>query len=338
MWKFRRRTARGERATTVHDHFRPSSRLFPEHGGWHLRVAVSNLGVIVALLGLFAAGVACGSHARVAWHYWPSYLWVNFWLVLYTWLQHTDPDIPHYGDDEWSLSPEYARRVSAEFASLGARGVSILAASGDSGVGGDGTDDNCTRFLPTFPASSPWVTAVGGASFPHDEVTDEAYTLQDEVAWASSGGGFSDLFPVPAYQNDSVHSYLKDALLPPADLYNSTGASRGYPDVSTQSLKFVVTANGLGYSGVSGTSAAAPTFAGIVSLLSSKRLAAGKEPRLGFLNPLLYANPGGLNDVIVGSNPACGAMGFLATDDWDPVTGLGTPIFAALSDIVDALP
>jgi tripeptidyl-peptidase-1 len=263
------------------------------------------------------------------------------------WLQavaaQDDAALPHvitisYGDDEWSLSPEYARRVSAEFASLGARGVSILAASGDSGVGGDGTDDNCTRVLPTFPASSPWVTAVGGASFPHDEVTDEAYTLQDEVAWASSGGGFSDLFPVPAYQNDSVHSYLKDALLPPADLYNSTGASRGYPDVSTQSLKFVVTANGLGYSGVSGTSAAAPTFAGIVSLLSSRRLAAGKEPRLGFLNPLLYANPDGLNDIIIGSNPACGAMGFQSRDDWDPVTGLGTPIFAALSDIVDALP
>ena len=266
------------------------------------------------------------------------------------WLQavaaQDDAALPHvitisYGDDEWSLSPEYANRVSSEFAALGARGVSILAASGDSGVGGDGTDEgNCTagRFLPTFPASSPWVTAVGGASFPHDEVTDEAYTLQDEVAWASSGGGFSDLFPVPAYQNDSVHSYLKDALLPPADLYNSTGASRGYPDVSTQSLKFVVTANGLGYSGVSGTSAAAPTFAGIVSLLSSRRLAAGKEPRLGFLNPLLYANPDGLNDIIIGSNPACGAMGVQSRDDWDTVTGLGTPIFAALSDIVDALP
>lgn len=34
--------------------------------------------------------------------YWPSYLWVNFWLVLYTWLQHTAPDLPHFGEDEWT--------------------------------------------------------------------------------------------------------------------------------------------------------------------------------------------------------------------------------------------
>ncbi|MCB9927763.1 MAG: fatty acid desaturase, partial [Planctomycetaceae bacterium] len=30
------------------------------------------------------------------------YLFVNFWLVLYTWLQHTDVDVPHFEDEEWS--------------------------------------------------------------------------------------------------------------------------------------------------------------------------------------------------------------------------------------------
>merc|ERR1711924_584317 len=38
----------------------------------------------------------------VACFYWGPYLWVNFWLVLYTWLQHTSPEVPHFGDDEWT--------------------------------------------------------------------------------------------------------------------------------------------------------------------------------------------------------------------------------------------
>lgn len=264
------------------------------------------------------------------------------------WLQalskQADGALPHvvtvsYGDNENSLSPSYARRVSQEFAGLAARGVSVLVASGDMGVGGDGWNaDNCTRFIPTFPASSPWVTAVGGATFPHDDVTSEPYRLQDEVAWSGSGGGFSDLFAVPSYQNKTVLDYLGSALLPPRSAWNSTGTSRAYPDVAAQSEKFTITCNGFGISGVSGTSAAAPTFAAIVSLLASRRLAAGKDPRLGLLNPLLYANPDALNDLEVGSNPACGAAGFQSGSGWDPVTGLGTPVFAALSAVVDALP
>ena len=221
----------------------------------------------------------------------------------------------------------------------GARGVSILAASGDSGVGGDGTDDgNCTngRFLPTFPASSPWVTAVGGALLPR-RGDGRAYTLQDEVALGQLRRRLQRPLPragLPERLGARLPQGRPPAARGPLQL---DGAARGYPDVATQSLKFVVTANGLGYSGVSGTSPRRRRSRARV-LLSSRRLAAGKEPRLGFLNPLLYANPDGLNDIIIGSNPACGAMGFQSRDDWDPVTGLGTPIFAALSDIVDALP
>jgi len=29
-------------------------------------------------------------------------MWTNAWLVLYTWLQHTDPSVPQYGEDEWT--------------------------------------------------------------------------------------------------------------------------------------------------------------------------------------------------------------------------------------------
>ena len=60
----------------------------------------------------------------------------------------------------------------------------------------------------------------------------------------------------------------------------------------------------------SGTSAAAPAFAGIISMLNDARLSKGK-PSLGFLNPLLYSKlSGAFNDVTSGSNPGCGTTGF----------------------------
>ena len=88
---------------------------------------------------------------------------------------------------------------------------------------------------------------------------------------------------------------------------------------------------------IGGTSASAPTFAGIVSLLNSARLSKGLRP-LGFLNPLVYAiealDPGAFNDITTGNNPGCGTPGFNATRGWDPVTGVGTPNFGKLKDIV----
>jgi tripeptidyl-peptidase-1 len=74
-----------------------------------------------------------------------------------------------------------------------------------------------------------------------------------------------------------------------------------------------------------GTSAATPTFASIITRINADRLADGK-PTLGFLNAKLYALGKVGYDVTAGDNvnPACPA-GFLATEGWDPVTGLGTP-------------
>jgi subtilase family serine protease len=61
---------------------------------------------------------------------------------------------------------------------------------------------------------------------------------------------------------------------------------------------------------ISGTSASAPTFAGIVTLLNDALIAAGKHP-LGFLNPMLYSiGVDGLNDITSGNAPGCGTPGF----------------------------
>ncbi|KAI0034121.1 tripeptidyl peptidase A [Vararia minispora EC-137] len=237
-----------------------------------------------------------------------------------------------YADDEQTVPESYARRVCAEFAQLGARGSTLLFGSGDGGVG-DGNPDpatqNCfandgtnrTRFIPLFPASCPFITSVGGTvNIP-------------EVAVSFSGGGFSNYFQRPSYQEVAISEYLDS--LPDGTyegLFNRSG--RGIPDVAAQADRFRIFLSGRPVS-IGGTSAATPTFAGIISLLNSARLSKGL-PSLGFINPLLYSDHANttFNDITVGNNPGCGTKGFNATAGWDPVTGFGTPNFGKLLRIV----
>ncbi|KLO19908.1 tripeptidyl peptidase A [Schizopora paradoxa] len=237
-----------------------------------------------------------------------------------------------YGDDEQTVPVNFAQRVCNGFAQLGARGTTLMFSSGDGGVG-DGDPDpatqqcftndgrNATQFLAGFPASCPFVTAVGG-------------TIHvPEVAVSFSGGGFSKTFSRPAYQNAAVEDFLQNKLPKGryAGLFNPNG--RAFPDVSAQADNFRIFFQG-SPGLIGGTSASSPTFAGFVSLLNSARLSAGKPP-LGFLNPLLYSTGElGFNDITIGNNPGCGTPGFNATEGWDPVTGLGTPNFAKLRGIV----
>lgn len=91
-------------------------------------------------------------------------------------------------------------------------------------------------------------------------------------------------------------------------------------DVSAQGEGFQVVIGGQ-VSSVGGTSASSPTFAGIIALLNDYKLAQDGST-LGFLNPLLYANPSAFNDITGGSNPGCEENGFDAVAGWDPVTGM----------------
>lgn len=152
-----------------------------------------------------------------------------------------------------------------------------------------------------------------------------------------SGGGFSNVFELPSYQEDAVKNYLKKyAPHYGPNVYNDTGRSRAYPDVAAIGLNVATVFAGNTY-GVGGTSASTPIFAGIVTLLNEARYAKGKGP-IGFLNPTLYKNPHAFNDITIGSNPGCGTGGFPAAPGWDPVTGLGTPNFEKLKEIFLALP
>jgi tripeptidyl-peptidase I len=243
-----------------------------------------------------------------------------------------------YGEDEQSVPEAYSRAVCSMYAQLGARGVSVIFSSGDTGPGSacltnDGK--NTTRFLPIFPASCPWVTSVGGT-----------FNIQPEKAVFFSSGGFSDRFPRPQYQDEAVKTYLAGLGDQWQGLFNPEG--RGFPDVAAQSLDFHIIDFGKDVL-IAGTSASAPTFAALISLLNSLRLSA-HQPGLGFLNPWLYSTAKtALNDITVGGSQGCTGTdafsklpapfvpgaGWNATTGWDPVTGLGTPDFGKLKELVE---
>ncbi|KAH9059184.1 subtilisin-like protein [Lactarius vividus] len=217
-----------------------------------------------------------------------------------------------YGGPEYNVPIGYAMTVCRLFAELGLRGVSVLFASGDSGVGkGDCLLEDINghvsvHFTPDFPATCPYLTSVGG-------------TTRDspEVAAFLSGGGFSNYFERPPYQANAVPPFLQTLGDKYQGYYHPGG--RGIPDISVQALHVHVYYKGEPGVG-SGTSAAAPIAAGIISLLNDYSISTGKGP-LGFLNGWLYGHGlPGLNDIIYGSNPGCNTDGFTAIAGWDPVS------------------
>jgi len=112
---------------------------------------------------------------------------------------------------------------------------------------------------------------------------------------------------------------------------------RASPDVSLLGEKFAVVTGSGQTVAVGGTSASTPTWGAIISLLNEECLSAsGGSKTLGFVNPLLYQNADAFNDITKGSN-AIGQnskSGWKCTEGWDAVTGLGTPQFAKLQDVV----
>ncbi|XP_061824335.2 tripeptidyl-peptidase 1 [Nerophis lumbriciformis] len=234
-----------------------------------------------------------------------------------------------YGDEEDSLSTAYMQRINTEFMKAGVRGISLLFASGDSGAGCRHMAKKQNSFRPSFPASSPYVTTVGGTSFKNP------FKLTYEVTDYISGGGFSNVFKMPDYQANAVAGYLKsvEATLPPKSYFNVSG--RAYPDMAALSDNYWVVINRIPMPWVSGTSASTPVVGGMFSLINDKRLMKGL-PVLGFLNPRLYKLKGqALFDVTEGCHLSCldeqvQGQGFCAAPSWDPVTGWGTPNYPSL--------
>jgi len=231
--------------------------------------------------------------------------------------------------------------IDVNFMKIAARGISMIVSSGDSGSGyQSGAFPRVKASLtPSWPASSPYVTAVGGTKFiDQDQTQPEKATDQ-----FGSGGGFSWQFnrSHATWQEKFVNHYFRKGNMhhpPPQYLYAPHG--RGTPDVSGLAEGYAVyVQEHVNYIG--GTSASAPMFAGLVSLLNEYRLQNGKPP-LGLLNHFLYQNADAFTDVTTGTGAIDRSgmedpQGWEATKGWDAVTGLGTPKFGALLEAVKKL-
>jgi tripeptidyl-peptidase-1 len=209
-------------------------------------------------------------------------------------------------------------------------------------------------YYPSFPATSPYVTAVGATQGPESGNPEIACQSQ-EGGVITTGGGFSTFYATPDWQQAAVNAYF-NGLTPderPAPGYNPNG--RGYPDISYLGVNYKIVVSG-SVSTLYGTSASAPLFAAMISLINAERIKANKTT-VGFLNPTLYAyglpntfGPGNTNfnpyqDVLSGDNrclsngdpsdAVCCESGFDTDPGWDPVTGWGTAKFPDLARMMD---
>lgn len=98
------------------NHFIPSSPLY-EKKDEHL-ILLSDLGLAITVTALTLVGRTYGFTNLLVWYLLP-YLWVNHWLVAITFLQHTDPSLPHYTGDAWNFTRGAAATIDREFGFIG---------------------------------------------------------------------------------------------------------------------------------------------------------------------------------------------------------------------------
>jgi tripeptidyl-peptidase-1 len=256
----------------------------------------------------------------------------------------------------------YVNRVNVEYLKIAARGVTMLTASGDSGASGR-SDEGCQGVNRTvigiFPGSSPYVLSVGATFVETGETntsnwstplcqqygcttgSSEAVVNFANVSWTAGGGfGAYETEVQPVWQAEAVNGYFNQS--PPLPThFNAKG--RAYPDISVVGHNCPTWQDGL--SPVDGTSCSSPLMGSIVALLNSHQLSNGKS-RLGLAAPVFYAmyydDSSIYHDIVVGNNwcteslccPVRGdggsEYGYVATDGYDPVSGLGTPNVTAM--------
>jgi len=223
-------------------------------------------------------------------------------------------------EDQWSEQSRTAMDSAMEDAA--ALGVTVTVAAGDNGS--SDTAGTTTGVHVDYPASSPSALACGGTTLTGNTSTDK---ITSEVVWnelanneGATGGGVSDLYPLPSWQ--------ANAGVPASAAGGAAGSGRGVPDVAGNAdpvSGYLVVVDGQ-QQPVGGTSAVAPLWAGLIA-----RLAQATGKKFGLLQPLIYAGvaPGvaqsGFNDITSGTNGA-----YKAGPGWDPCSGLGSPDGTAL--------
>ena len=216
-----------------------------------------------------------------------------------------------WGGPESSWTQQAMSSMDEAFQAAAAIGVTVCVAAGDQGST-DGVNDGLQHV--DFPASSPNVLACGGTRLVASGNTITSETVWNELAnnEGATGGGISDVFPLPGWQ--------QAAGVPPS-ANPSQNVGRGGPDVAgdadptTGYDTLVDEQSGV----IGGTSAVAPLWAALIALVNQSL----GQPA-GFINPLLYQNATtaeDFHDITSGNNGA-----YSAGPGWDACTGLGSPV------------
>jgi kumamolisin len=195
------------------------------------------------------------------------------------------------------------------FATMTALGASVFVSSGDSGA----KECGGSKLVPSFFATSPNVTAVGGTTLNLNTNS----TIKTETAWNSSGGGISQFFATPSWQQ-SLGYAMRAVPDVSSDANPNTGVLVDYDKKSGQ---------------FGGTSVSSPDWAGFMGLVNAARIAKGK-PTLGLVASRTTALVGTSNfrDITSGNN------GYPAGVGYDLVTGVGTPVMSNLFATLVAQP
>ncbi len=228
-----------------------------------------------------------------------------------------------WGAAEKFWTPQALRSYDAAFQSAATLGVTVCCAAGDAGSGDENPDQGQPDGLAhvDFPAASPHVLACGGTRLSANGGGIASETVwNDDPLRSASGGGVSDFFDLPAYQNGAGV---------PASANPGGRVGRGVPDVAGDAdpntgYQVLVDGRRLVFGG---TSAVAPLWAGLVALMNQKL-----GHHVGFLNPLLYGaavGSGATHDITVGDIGA-----YRAGAGWDACTGWGSPNGAKLLQVL----
>lgn len=218
----------------------------------------------------------------------------------------------YYQDNGDGSAAKITRSHNDEYAKSIEKKITLISTSGDAGSNNTITHEtkSSVKALNVYmmPQYSQYVTIVGGT-----ELTLQSGTYS-ETGWIHSGGGPSNLFPEPDWQTG---------------LGVPQNQARNIPDIALDASCQTPYANYWNKSQgrFCGTSAAAPTFAGIMADIDQ---AAGG--RVGFLNPLLYSiastDPSVYHDVTSGCSlvqvESTTQTGYCAHPGWDFVTGWGS--------------
>jgi len=207
-----------------------------------------------------------------------------------------------------------------------AAGVTVIAAAGDTGSSAcaPGTDVESSQ----YPASSTFVTGVGGTRFTSGPGPLTEQVWNDSPAVEQAGGGATvSVLPRPAYQQNLPGP--SNRIVPDLAFIAAPATFGPIPVCSDEGVCAIKV--------VGGTSATSPGVAAAVSELADALAPGTAEPRrLGLLNPLLYSLAVGsdsasiFKDVTVGNNDLFGVGCCTAAPGYDPATGWGSVDFGAL--------